>query len=295
MLFRRRARAGAGCPAALARAPARPDVRARAAEERARPGRGPAARRDRLGHGLAGEGDGGDAGPGRAARRRAGFRRGAAPVGPDGPRSGAPASTCSPGSRRPGSGGPSSSAAMRRSRATSRTACRSCARWPSSATRSASSAIPCYPEGHAFIADAAPPRGARREGAVRDVHDDPDVLRPGRDRGAGSRARRPKGSPCRSTSACPGVAEPAAAAGDRARIGVADTHRFLAKNTRFVARLRPLGRLLPAGRRCSRPWPRSSREPAPGSWTCTCTRSTRSPSSKTWRWTTLRKLSARPD
>ena len=49
-------------------------------------------------------------------------------------------------------------------------------------------------------------------------------------------ARRPRGSPCRS-SRLPGVAEPQKLLAISARIGVADTHRFLVKNTQFIARL----------------------------------------------------------
>ena len=97
--------------------------------------------------------------------------------------------------------------------------------------------IPCYPQGHAFIADAPLRGGAARQGRVRELHDDAAVLRPGGDRVAGWPRAAPRASRCRSTSGCPGVAEPHKLLAITARIGVADTHRFLAKNARFVARL----------------------------------------------------------
>ena len=97
--------------------------------------------------------------------------------------------------------------------------------------------IPAYPQGHAFIADAPAPRGASRQGGLRQLHDHAALLRPGGDRSRGWPPDAPRASPFRSTSACPGVAEPQRLLAISARIGVADTHRFLIKNTRFIARL----------------------------------------------------------
>ena len=164
---------------------------------------------------------------------------GPAPVGADGPRPGPPrrADRLARGRRRR----PRVRRRWRRqgARATTRTGCRCSGRWPRSATRSPRSASRAYPQGHAFIADAA---AARRrcaaKAAVRELHDDPALLRPERDRVLDRRA------PGRRACTLPGPPRAARASPSRsellaisARIGVADTHRFLVKNTRFVARL----------------------------------------------------------
>ena len=93
--------------------------------------------------------------------------------------------------------------------------------------------------------------------------------------GAWLAARRAEGLALPVHLGVPGVAEPHKLLAISARIGVADTHRFLTKNVRFVARLvRPAASTGPTA--CSRAWRRSSRTRRRGSPTSTCTRSTRS-------------------
>lgn len=96
--------------------------------------------------------------------------------------------------------------------------------------------IPCYPQGHAFIPDAAL-AGALREKAAfasymtTQLCFDPVAI------GAWLAARRAEGLALPVHIGLPGVAEPHKLLAITARIGVADTHRFLTKNVRFVARL----------------------------------------------------------
>jgi methylenetetrahydrofolate reductase (NADPH) len=96
--------------------------------------------------------------------------------------------------------------------------------------------IPGYPQGHAFIADG-PLLDALRAKApfasyvTTQLCFDPEAI-------AGwVRARRAEGLTLPVHVGIPGVAEPQKLLAISARIGVADTHRFLAKNIRFVARL----------------------------------------------------------
>ena len=205
----------------------------------------------------------------------------------------------SPGSRAPASTGRSSSAATPRSPASSRTACRCCARWPRSGIRCREIGIPCYPQGHAFIPDGPLLEALRDKARVRELHDDPAVLRPGRDRDAGSRRAGPRASRCRSTSACPGVAEPHKLLAISARIGVADTHRFLDEEPPVRRPARPLRRLLPPRRAARGARAASSPTRRPASSTSTCTRSTRSTRSRpgggpTSRSCLRRRLAAPP-
>ncbi len=96
--------------------------------------------------------------------------------------------------------------------------------------------IPCYPQGHAFIADA-PLAAALREKAgyasymTTQLCFDPVAI------GTWLAARRAEGLHLPVHIGLPGVAEPHKLLAISARIGVADTHRFLTKNLRFVARL----------------------------------------------------------
>ena len=96
--------------------------------------------------------------------------------------------------------------------------------------------IPAYPQGHAFIPDG-PLLGALRAKApfahymTTQLCFDPAAI-------AGWIAdRRAEGLSLPVHVGVPGVAEPQKLLALAARIGVADTHRFLAKNVRFVARL----------------------------------------------------------
>ena len=87
---------------------------------------------------------------------------------------------------------------------------------------------------------AAP--GARRQAAVRAVHDHPDVLRPGGHRRLAGRSCRAAGITLPVWIGLPGVAELHKLMLISARIGVADSKRFLSKNGRLVGRLvRPGG------------------------------------------------------
>ena len=96
--------------------------------------------------------------------------------------------------------------------------------------------IPCYPQGHAFIADGAL-LGALREKAefaaymTTQLCFDPVAI------DSWLRERRADGVRLPVHIGIPGVAEPHRLLAIAARIGVADTHRFLSKNVRFAARI----------------------------------------------------------
>jgi methylenetetrahydrofolate reductase (NADPH) len=96
--------------------------------------------------------------------------------------------------------------------------------------------IPCYPQGHAFIADG-PLLAALHEKAryanymTTQLCFDPAAIT------SWLAARRAEGITLPVHVGVPGVAEPHRLLAIGARIGVADTQRFLSKNIRFVARL----------------------------------------------------------
>jgi methylenetetrahydrofolate reductase (NADPH) len=96
--------------------------------------------------------------------------------------------------------------------------------------------IPAYPQGHAFIPDG-PLLDALRAKAefaqymTTQLCFDPVAI------STWISARRVEGLTLPVHVGVPGVAEPQKLLALAARIGVADTHRFLAKNVRFVARL----------------------------------------------------------
>ena len=79
---------------------------------------------------------------------------------------------------------------------------------------------------------------------------------PGGDRDVARARGAPRASRCRCVIGVPGVAEPQKLLAISARIGVADTHRFLSKNAPVRRRARPVRRLLPARRPRSRVWRR---------------------------------------
>ncbi|HYC07297.1 MAG TPA: methylenetetrahydrofolate reductase [Candidatus Binatia bacterium] len=96
--------------------------------------------------------------------------------------------------------------------------------------------VPCYPQGHPFIPDAALLEALRAKAAFASYMTtqlcfDPAAIRTWLD------ARRAEGIELPVHLGLPGVAEPHRLLAITARIGVADTHRFLSKNARFVARL----------------------------------------------------------
>jgi methylenetetrahydrofolate reductase (NADPH) len=96
--------------------------------------------------------------------------------------------------------------------------------------------IPCYPDGHAFIADGALLEALREKAPfahymTTQMCFDPNAI------GSWLAARRAEGMRLPVHVGVPGVAEPGRLLAIASRIGVADTHRFLVKNTRFVARL----------------------------------------------------------
>ena len=96
--------------------------------------------------------------------------------------------------------------------------------------------IPAYPQGHAFIADAPLLEALRAKAAFASYMTtqlcfDPDAI------ASWLAARRAEGITLPVHLGLPGVAEPQRLLAISARIGVADTHRFLVKNTRFIARL----------------------------------------------------------
>ena len=96
--------------------------------------------------------------------------------------------------------------------------------------------IPAYPQGHAFIADGALLDALRAKAEFAQYMTtqlcfDPAAI------STWLAARRAEGLTLPVHVGVPGVAEPQKLLALAARIGVADTHRFLAKNVRFVARL----------------------------------------------------------
>jgi methylenetetrahydrofolate reductase (NADPH) len=96
--------------------------------------------------------------------------------------------------------------------------------------------IPAYPQGHAFIADgpllaALHAKAAFATYMTTQLCFDPAAI------STWIAARRAEGMTLPVHVGVPGVAEPQKLLALAARIGVADTHRFLAKNVRFVARL----------------------------------------------------------
>ena len=96
--------------------------------------------------------------------------------------------------------------------------------------------IPCYPQGHAFIPDNALLEALRAKAAfaaymTTQLCFDPAAI------DSWIRERRADGTTLPVHVGIPGVAEPHRLLAIAARIGVADTHRFLSKNVRFVARM----------------------------------------------------------
>jgi methylenetetrahydrofolate reductase (NADPH) len=96
--------------------------------------------------------------------------------------------------------------------------------------------IPAYPQGHAFIADGPLLEALRAKVAfagymTTQLCFDPNAI------ATWLAARRAEGITLPVHVGLPGVAEPQRLLAISARIGVADTHRFLVKNTRFIARL----------------------------------------------------------
>jgi methylenetetrahydrofolate reductase (NADPH) len=96
--------------------------------------------------------------------------------------------------------------------------------------------IPCYPQGHAFIADgplleALYAKAAFASYMTTQLCFDPGAI------ATWIAVRRAEGLELPIHVGVPGVAEPHKLLAISARIGVADTHRFLTKNLRFVARL----------------------------------------------------------
>lgn len=96
--------------------------------------------------------------------------------------------------------------------------------------------IPAYPQGHAFIPDGPLLEALRAKAEFAQYMTtqlcfDPTAI------ATWIAARRAEGLTLPVHVGVPGVAEPQKLLALAARIGVADTHRFLAKNVRFVARL----------------------------------------------------------
>jgi methylenetetrahydrofolate reductase (NADPH) len=96
--------------------------------------------------------------------------------------------------------------------------------------------IPCYPQGHPFIADDALLGALREKAAYASYMTTQLCFDPGAI-ASWLAARRSEGISLPVHIGLPGVTEPHRLLAITARIGVADTHRFLTKNIRFVARL----------------------------------------------------------
>ena len=96
--------------------------------------------------------------------------------------------------------------------------------------------IPCYPQGHAFIADGPLLEALRAKAEFASYMTTQLCFDPGAI-ATWIAARRAEGLALPVHVGVPGIAEPHRLLAITARIGVADTHRFLSKNIRFVARL----------------------------------------------------------
>jgi methylenetetrahydrofolate reductase (NADPH) len=96
--------------------------------------------------------------------------------------------------------------------------------------------IPCYPQGHPFIADGPILEALRAKAAFASYMTTQLCFDPGAI-ATWIAMRRAAGITLPIHVGVPGVAEPHKLLAISARIGVADTHRFLTKNIRFVARL----------------------------------------------------------
>lgn len=96
--------------------------------------------------------------------------------------------------------------------------------------------IPCYPQGHAFIADGPLLEALRAKAEFASYMTTQLCFDPGAI-ATWIAQRRGEGLALPVHVGVPGVAEPHKLFAISARIGVADTHRFLTKNLRFVARL----------------------------------------------------------
>ncbi|HEX2754923.1 MAG TPA: hypothetical protein VHM48_05640 [Candidatus Limnocylindrales bacterium] len=96
--------------------------------------------------------------------------------------------------------------------------------------------IPCYPQGHAFIADGPLLEALHAKATFASYMTTQLCFDPGAI-ATWLAARRAEGLELPVHVGVPGVAEPHKLLAISARIGVADTHRFLTKNLRFVARL----------------------------------------------------------
>ncbi|MBA2266117.1 MAG: methylenetetrahydrofolate reductase [Chloroflexi bacterium] len=96
--------------------------------------------------------------------------------------------------------------------------------------------VPCYPQGHPFIADDALLDALREKAAYASYMTTQLCFDPGAI-AAWLAARRSEGMSVPVHLGVPGVTDPQRLLAISARIGVADTHRFLTKNIRFVARL----------------------------------------------------------
>ena len=96
--------------------------------------------------------------------------------------------------------------------------------------------IPAYPQGHAFIADGPLLDALRAKSGFASYMTTQLCFDPGAI-ATWLAARRAEGLALPVHLGLPGVAEPQRLLAISARIGVADTHRFLVKNTRFIARL----------------------------------------------------------
>jgi methylenetetrahydrofolate reductase (NADPH) len=96
--------------------------------------------------------------------------------------------------------------------------------------------IPAYPQGHAFIADAPLLEALHAKAAFASYMTTQLCFDPGAI-ATWIAARRAEGLRLPVHVGVPGVAEPQKLLAISARIGVADTHRFLVKNVRFVTKL----------------------------------------------------------
>jgi methylenetetrahydrofolate reductase (NADPH) len=96
--------------------------------------------------------------------------------------------------------------------------------------------IPCYPQGHAFIADGPLLEALRAKVSFASYMTTQLCFDPGAIK-SWLADRRAEGIDLPVHVGLPGVAEPQRLLAISARIGVADTHRFLIKNTAFIARL----------------------------------------------------------
>ena len=132
--------------------------------------------------------------------------------------------------------------------------------------------IPAYPQGHAFISDGPILEALHAKAAFASYMTTQLCFDPGAI-ATWIAARRAEGLRLPVHVGVPGVAEPQKLLAISARIGVADTHRFLVKNVRFVTKLVRSGGIST----CTRSTPSTASSHGGGRTSTSCERRSRLP------------------